>query len=334
MTATAAAQTWIWYPGDYEIWLGNQMNNRRTERGAFFPPFWKTDSHYVVVEFSKQLDLKTPETISIAVEGRYNVKLDGKLQFGAPQILALAAGKHSLNIKVWNQSTPPTLYVKGETVNSDASWKVTYEDKEWIDESGKASDTSATVYMDAGCWNFDEAAQRPSQFALTREPWQVVSRTEVNNGVLYDFGKETFGYLVLHGLSGTGEVQIYYGESPEEALDTERGETLDRLQTAGEQVTDLATRDVAACVDSTYTLGNSKAFRYVYVTRDAGVTLNEVSMQYEYLPETYRGAFRCNDQELNRIWEVGAYTMHLTTREFFIDGIKRDRWVWSGDAIQ
>lgn len=37
---------------------------------------------------------------------------------------------------------------------SDASWKVTYEDKEWIDESGKASDTSATVYMDAGSWNF------------------------------------------------------------------------------------------------------------------------------------------------------------------------------------
>lgn len=57
-------------------------------------------------------------------------------------------------------------------------------------------------------------------------------------------------------------------------------------------------------------------------------------MEYEYLPVEYRGAFRCNDEEVNRIWEVGAYTMHLTTREFFIDGIKRDRWVWSGDAIQ
>ena len=33
------SQTWIWYPGDYELWLGNRMNNRRTERGAFFPPF-------------------------------------------------------------------------------------------------------------------------------------------------------------------------------------------------------------------------------------------------------------------------------------------------------
>ena len=53
LASSTFAQTWIWYPGDYEIWLGNQMNNRRTERGAFFPPFWKTDSHYVVVEFSK-----------------------------------------------------------------------------------------------------------------------------------------------------------------------------------------------------------------------------------------------------------------------------------------
>ena len=26
--------------------------------------------------------------------------------------------------------------------------------------------------------------------------------------------------------------------------------------------------------------------------------------------------------------------MDLTTREFFTDGIKRDRWIWSGDAIQ
>ena len=52
LASSTFAQTWIWYPGDYEIWLGNQMNNRRTERGAFFPPFWKTDSHYVVVELS------------------------------------------------------------------------------------------------------------------------------------------------------------------------------------------------------------------------------------------------------------------------------------------
>ena len=75
LSAAASAQTWIWYPGDYEIWLGNRMNNRRTERGAFFPPFWKTDSHYVVVEFSKKLDLAEPEEIFIAAI-RYALHLE------------------------------------------------------------------------------------------------------------------------------------------------------------------------------------------------------------------------------------------------------------------
>ncbi|NLT04103.1 MAG: hypothetical protein GXY09_09610, partial [Bacteroidales bacterium] len=64
--------TWIWYPGDYEIWLGNRMQNRRTERGTFFPPFWKMDSHYVMVEFSTQVELEAPETVELAVEGNYN----------------------------------------------------------------------------------------------------------------------------------------------------------------------------------------------------------------------------------------------------------------------
>jgi hypothetical protein len=57
-------------------------------------------------------------------------------------------------------------------------------------------------------------------------------------------------------------------------------------------------------------------------------------MDYEYMPETAVGTFRCNDELVNRMWEVGQYTLQLTTREFFIDGIKRDRWVWSGDASQ
>ncbi|MEZ5072958.1 MAG: hypothetical protein R2751_18935 [Bacteroidales bacterium] len=37
------AQTWIWFPGDYENWLGNRMNNRRTEQGVSVPVQWKLD---------------------------------------------------------------------------------------------------------------------------------------------------------------------------------------------------------------------------------------------------------------------------------------------------
>ena len=333
ITLIANAQTWIWYPGDYEIWLGNEMNNRRTERGAFFPPFWKMDSHYVLVEFSKKIDLAAPEEIEISVEGKFNIKLDGKLQFGMPHTFTLPAGKHSLNIKVWNQSTPPAIFVKGKTVHSDGSWKVTYEDKEWIDESGKASDTSATVYMDAASNNFNDPTTPPSAFKLATEPVKAVKREKKNEGELIDFGKETFGFIQLKGLQGNGTVHIYYGESPEEALDTKYCETLDKLKVSGTAVTDEAL-DVTSKLTDIYTIGNSKAFRYVYITKDSGIELKDVSMLYEYKPEVRKGSFRCNDEDVNKMWEVGAYTMQLTTREFFIDGIKRDRWVWSGDAIQ
>ncbi|MBQ7482701.1 MAG: alpha-rhamnosidase [Bacteroidaceae bacterium] len=333
MSAAASAQTWIWYPGDYEIWLGNKMNNRHTERGAFFPPFWKTDTHYPVVEFSTKIDLAADEEVEIASEGKFNIKLDGKLQFGMPSKFRLPAGKHSLNIKVWNQNTPPAIFVSGKTVKSGSDWKVTYEDKEWIDESGKASDTSATVYMSAGCWNFNSAEEKPSEFSLSRKPMDAVQKKSAKDGMLFDFGKETFGYLTLKNVEGNGTVSIYYGESPEEALDTEHCETLDKISYTASEITDLAVNDAAAR-KSEYTLGNSKAFRYVYVVADNGMKVGDVGMDYEFSKVDYRGSFKCSDDELNNIWNVGAYTMHLTTREFFIDGIKRDRWVWSGDAVQ
>lgn len=79
LSVVVFVQIWIWYLGDYEIWLGNWMNNCCMECGVFFFFFWKMDSYYVVVEFSKKLDLVELEEIFIVVEGKYNVKLDGKL---------------------------------------------------------------------------------------------------------------------------------------------------------------------------------------------------------------------------------------------------------------
>ena len=309
--------TWIWYPGDWEIWLGNRFNNRRTERGAMFPPFWKQDSHWATVEFSTVVNLKKAETITIAAEGRYNFMLDGKLRFGEPQQFEIPAGEHKINIKVWNQATPPTLFVEGETIQTDSSWLATYEDKIWIDENGVAHGSG--IYVPAGCWNFNSIEQKPSEWQLARKRIKAVDIKKGNDGsLLVDFGKESMGYLVLEDIQGEGLVEIYYGESREEALDKEHSETLDKFEVSG----------------SRFQVPESKAFRFIYIETD--VTIGKIAMDYEYLPfdDKKSGSFRCNDEELNRIWEVGAYTMDLTTREFFMDGIKRDRWTWSGDAIQ
>lgn len=316
--STPQQATWIWYPGDFEVWLGNIFNNRRTERGAMFPPFWKQDSHYVTVEFSKAFDVPEDETITIACEGQFNLMLDGKLQFGMPQTFVVPKGQHKLNLKVWNQATPPALYIDGKTIKTDSTWLATYEDKIWIDENGVAHGSG--IYVPAAHWHFDSISTPPSSFQLKREELRpVCCHTLAANKTLYDFGKETFGYLKVKNLKGS--LHIYYGESAEEAQDKEHCETLDVLTSDLEpQTSDLG----------------SKAFRYVYIEAEEGTVYDEVLMDYEYASHdlSHSGSFRCSDEEINKIWEVGAYTMDLTTREFFMDGIKRDRWTWSGDAIQ
>lgn len=317
----AQQATWIWYPGDFEIWLANNMQNRRTERGSFFPPFWRLDNHYVLMDFHKDVELAAPEQVQIAVEGMYNVKIDGKGLEGFPQVVTIPAGKHRFGIKVFSRDKVPAIYVKGATIVSDASWLVTDEDKEWIDETGKTSDISATRWLHAGSWNFNDIAQRPSAYKLSVQPQNAVAVTKSNGSMLVDFGKETFGYIKLHGVQGKGKVSLYYGESKEEALATTTCETLDRVELNQSQKK-----------DSVMVL--SKAFRYVNVQYEGGASLDSISMLYEYAPVTNRGAFRCSDESINKIWDVAAYTMHLNTREFFIDGIKRDRWIWSGDAYQ
>ena len=309
--------TWIWYPGDFEIWLGNIFNNRRTERGAMFPPFWKQDSHYVTVEFSREFNLDREETITIACEGQFNLMLDGKLQFGQPKTFTVPQGKHKLNLKVWNQATPPALFIEGATIHTDSTWLATYEDKIWIDENGIAHGSG--IYVPAASWNFDNIDTPPSQYRLERsEQRPVCSHSVTTNGTLYDFGKETFGYLKVKGLKGC--IHIYYGESAEEAMDKKHCETLDIL-TGGQSPCEIC---------------DSKAFRYVYIETEQNASYEEVLMDFEYAPmeKERSGSFRCSDELLNNIWDTAAYTMDLTTREFFMDGIKRDRWTWSGDAIQ
>jgi alpha-L-rhamnosidase len=318
---TSSTPTWIWYPGDFEIVLANKMQNRRTERGTFFPVFWKIDSHYVLMDFHKVFDVPAPETVDIFVEGEYNVKLNGKAFEGSPKQITVPAGKHKINIKVFNQANVPAIYVKGKIIVSDASWLVTFEDKEWIDETGKASDISATKWVNAGAWNFNSPTQLPSLFTLPVKEQTAVSTVKGENSMLVDFGKETFGFIQLHGLAGKGKLSVYYGESKEEALSTAHCEALDRV-------------DVKNTAKKDQIMKLSKAYRYVNVQYDAGVKLDSVSMLYEYADVKQRGSFTCSDEEINHIYDVAKYTFELNTREFFIDGIKRDRWIWSGDAYQ
>ena len=130
------------------------------------------------------------------------------------------------------------------------------------------------------------------------------------NEYLVDFGKETFGFVKLHGIKGSGKINLYYGESKEEALSVDDAMTLDRL-----------TFPKPVATDSVMVL--SKAFRYVNIVCDGDISIDSANMLYEYSDVKQRGTFTCSDELINKIYDVSKYTLQLNTREFFIDGIKR-----------
>lgn len=327
LSGTAMAQTWIWFPGDMDIWTGNRLNTLRTEGGGMWPAFWRTDSHWQSVEFSKTVELDKEEDVEIAAEGQNSVKLDQWFLFGMPKRITVPAGKHTLRISVSNLVSPPALWVNGNTLKSDDTWTVSnYAKAErpdtWSDMNGKPV--------------FDSKEKRPSQYKLPTTAVSAVASKQEGREMFVDFGKESMGYLRLDGVSGNGQVKIWYGESPDEARDKKWAYLQDRVQFLADSIVDLQSMTVSPRSANNYTLARSRAMRYALVEWEDGMDVGNLTLMSEMkdLGDGYRGSFLCSDTLLNIIWQVGAYTLHLTNREVMIEGIKRDRWMWSGDAIQ
>ena len=47
--------SWIWYPGDYALWRGNDLQARRIEFGGGYPVFWASYAAHPLVDFTKSV---------------------------------------------------------------------------------------------------------------------------------------------------------------------------------------------------------------------------------------------------------------------------------------
>lgn len=169
------------------------------------------------------------------------------------------------------------------------------------------------------------------QAALTSPtaPCMLSSDAQHTASILLDFGVELHGSIELVTPRTKDkhprQVRLSFGESASEAM-AELGDK-------GAQ-NDHALRDQVVTLPwlGRITVGQS-GFRFVRIDALPGepVALQEVRaiLQIRSLP--YLGSFACDDERLNRIWQVGAYTVHLNMQEYLWDGIKRDRLVWIGD---
>jgi len=150
------------------------------------------------------------------------------------------------------------------------------------------------------------------------------------SSILLDYGKELQGGLQLITGMPTSQkpvpIRIRFGESASEVMS--------EIGVKG-ATNDHAMRDFTISLPwlGVAEVGNS-GFRFVRIDLlgdSAELHLKEVRAISTYLDIPYKGSFHCNDERLNKIWQTGAYTVHLNMQEYLWDGIKRDRLVWVGD---
>lgn len=174
-------------------------------------------------------------------------------------------------------------------------------------------------------------SDRPKQISLNREDMCVFTNRGENPAVVLDFGQELHGgvEIAIRQITGalSADFRIRFGESLTEAMSELRG--------ASNATNDHSIRDLTVTVQklSMNPVGET-GFRFVRIdllTPDVTVEIRTIKAIAVVREIPYLGSFRCDDPLLNRIWDVGAYTVHLNMQQYIWDGIKRDRMVWVGD---
>lgn len=144
-------------------------------------------------------------------------------------------------------------------------------------------------------------------------------------GVLLDFGRELHGGVRIDVPANTtgrpARIRVRFGESASEAMGTPNQ--------------DHAIHDFETLAPwMGHTEIGCTGFRFVrldLLDPHTAISVRQVRAVSLMRPLDYLGSFECSDPLLNRIWAVGAYTVHLCMQDHVWDGIKRDRLVWIGD---
>lgn len=288
---------WIWNYGDYEIFHSNRVNARRQEFGVDYPTFWKYYDVDRNVRFYTEIETETDGNIKLFLNGKGYILVDGQ-RYGSETVIFLKKGKHTLQISVVNLTGLPAAYIESDVCSTNNEW--------YTLENGAKKQVGFDIHYDC-------QEKNPESFPFAYEEKYPVSVQKYNDGVLYDFGKELFGFLYVSDVKASESIHVSYGESLEEAVDVENS---------------ILFEDISG--ENRYKL-RQRAFRYIYLT---GAENANIHAELEYLPIEYKGSFRCDDEDVNKIWDVCAYTLHLNMREVLTEAIKRDRWLWGGDAYQ
>ena len=294
---------WIWYPGDFELYHGMKQNFSRVERGYGWPAFWKSEGFRNRVAFRRIYELKEETTFTVFSNSVGHVlveeeKGDKKYPFGRE--ITAGPGKVRISVHAGCIEAFPCIYVKGDVICSDKGWL--------------AEDYNTPAVPAGRSKYFTEPQQTPTVWEYKEKEYDPVRVTPCHGGLLFEFETELDAVLEVKFQRGYMPIKVCCGESMEEALDVEH--------CYYSWQPDEKTGRCPRC-----------AVRFAFVP-DMGPWGIKMKAIHQYVDIPVKASFTCGEKRLNDIWSVAEHTFRLCSGIFFIDGVKRDKWIWSGDAYQ
>lgn len=179
----------------------------------------------------------------------------------------------------------------------------------------------------------------PSGLIGPGEPSEFLPGEEHGAYAVIDFGKEVTGFPVLEigGATGGEIVDVGYSEflsGPDGSVLSPAEGTLGVVN-CDRAAVHYADRYICKPGAQQFRTFDKRAFRFMQVDvrrLSRPLRIGPVSLLLSTYPVEYRGQFECADPILNRIWEVGRWTVQLNMEDAYTDCPWRERGQWWGDA--
>ncbi len=320
---------WIWYPGDMELYYALLQNMSRVERGCGWPAFWKSEGFRNRVVFRKEYDLAAPASFTVYSRAVGYV-LAGEKKYPFGRLITVPEGPVRISVHAMRIDAFPAVFVDGDVIFSDRTWSVSDYDRTYDYAGTSRYFTDKT--RDVASWPYSESLFEPVRVTPAevsvpaaeaediqgnKAPFTRSGETLKAEGFLYEFETELTAQLSLKAADGTDlpaetlkTITAYLGESVSEALDP--------VHCYYSFTPDESGRTPRAALAAVFIPGPRLT----------------VTAVHQYVDIPVRASFSSDDPLLQRIWDVSAHTFKLASGIFFIDGVKRDKWIWSGDAYQ
>lgn len=296
-----------------------KQNFSREERGFDWPAYWYTSSWNHNVQFTRTYHLTEKTSFTVFAKGKGYVAIkrylaDGSEQikkFPYEQVITCEPGDVTVEVIVCHLEGLPSIFVSGETVFSDESWGAS----NYIEHNQPVGGSAL----------FTKKEDNPMEFPYTHEIKAPTKIEVVNGGQLLDFGYDITAKTQITYSEKFEPITLCYGESRTEALDVSDCYLKHVIETPNDS-------GIEQISENTF-VTRLRAFRYIFLP-DVNHDSITITVDHQYVDFGGVSQFKSSDKRLNKIWEIADRTFRTCSDIFFLDGVKRDKWVWSGDAFQ